>query len=287
MLERAERQWALLRRADLVELGAHRNQVARWVATARLHPVHPGVWAVGHRILPWRTQLLAATWWCGGDAAVADESACAFHGWITESHDPAPPVHITTTLDRHSIPGVVVHRTRRLSREDVLTFERLLRVTDEARTLVDRADHLDFWALRALADAPRRLDLARVERAHRRLPGRRGAGRIELLLRSEDARARSELERRLTPYLRHHGVQQPDDRNVMVAGCQVDCVWSTPRIALELDSRAHHQRRAEQLEDKRRDRRYRRAGYTPIRVMWEELSLEEPAVAVELRELLG
>ena len=36
-----------------------------------------------------------------------------------------------------------------------------------------------------------------------------------------------------------------------------------------------------------RDRRYRRAGWTPIRVMWEELEPDDDTVAVELRELLA
>lgn len=41
------------------------------------------------------------------------------------------------------------------------------------------------------------------------------------------------------------------------------------------------------LTDKQRDRRYRGAGYTPIRIMWEELELHDPTVADELRMLVG
>ncbi len=285
-LTRAERQWALLRRSDLTELGVHRHQIARWVTQGRLHRLHPGVWTVGHRVLPRRAEFLAATWWCGGDAAVCDESACAWHRWTFEDEEHPPPIHVATTLERKSIPGVVVHRTRRLPREDVLTFERLLRATDVPRTIVDRADRLEYPALRLLADRPRHLDLAAVERVHRRLPGRSGWRRTQQLIASEDARARSVLERRFTLYAHHHGLPPPDARNVMIAGCEVDCVYRGPRVALELDSRAHHQRRAELLEDKRRDRRYRRAGFTPIRAMWEELELGDHAVADELRELL-
>ena len=46
--------------------------------------------------------------------------------------------------------------------------------------------------------------------------GRAGWARTELLLRSEDARARSVLERRLTSYLRHWRLPQPDGRNVVL-----------------------------------------------------------------------
>ena len=56
---------------------------------------------------------------------------------------------------------------------------------------------------------------------------------------------------------------------------------------VELDSRAHHQRRREMAEDRRRDRRYRMAGWTPIRLVWEELEPDDSTVARELHQLLG
>ncbi len=242
--------------------------------------------AAGHRLLTRRADYLAAVWWCGGDAALAAQSACAFHGWLEEDVDHPPPVHVVTTASRRPVPGVVVHRTRRLPAAHVLTYGRLLRVGDEARTLVDRADDLTYRELRLLADRPRRLPLARIEEVHRALPGRAGWRRTEQLVRSEDARGRSELERRFGAYARHHGIRPPDARNALVAGLEADCVWFAPRLALELDSRAHHQRRSEMLEDRARDRAYRRAGFTPIRAMWEELELDSPALADELLERL-
>lgn len=119
------------------------------------------------------------------------------------------------------------------------------------------------------------------------LPGRHGRRTTELLIHSEDARTKSDLERRYTGYARHRRIPPPDARNEVIAGCKVDCVYRGPRIALELDSRAHHQRQAEMLVDKRRDRKYRKAGWTPIRVMWEELELDDSAVADELRERIA
>ena len=281
----AEERWRLMRRGDLVALGLGAKAIACRVRTGRLHVLHPGVYALGHRALPRRAAYLAAVWWCGGDAALSGQSACAFYGWEQEDADHPPPVHVTTTQCKRSRPGVVVHQTRRLPADDVLTFERLLRVTDAARTLVDRADDLPYPALRRLADQLRELP-PRLAEAHARLPGRAGWRRTELLIHSEDARARSELERRLTGYARRWGLPQPDGRNVVVAGCQADCIYVAPRVVLELDSRAHHQRRAEVLQDHARDRRYRRAGWTPIRVLWEELEPDDPALARELHELL-
>lgn len=283
----AERQWGVLRRRDLIALGLGPKALAYRARKGRLHELHPGVYALGHRAISRRAEFLAATWWCGGDGALADESACAFYGWSSEDVDRPPPVHVTTTQRRRSRPGVVVHETRRLPHDDVLTFERLLRVTDTARTLIDRADHLGYRELRGLADQLRVLPREQLAERHARLPGRVGWRRTELLIRSEDADARSVLERRFTTYLRRHGLPQPDGRNVVVAGAQVDCVYVAPRLAVELDSRAHHQRRAEMLDDRRRDRRLLLAGWTPIRLMWAELDPDDPLVARELRRLLA
>ncbi len=287
LVARAEAQWGLLRREDQLALGLGAAAIRHRRRSGRLRPVHPGVDALGHRALPRKAEFLAAVWWCGGDAALCGPSACAFYGWEEEDWEHPGPVHVVTTQATRSRPGIVVHRTRRLPPADVLTFERLLRVTDPARTLVDRADDLPYPRLRLLADRLRALPCGRLEEVHAGLPGRAGWARTELLLHSEDAMARSELERRLTGYLRHHGLPQPDARNAEVAGCQVDAVWSAPRLALELDSRAHHQRRAEMLDDRRRDRRYRLEGWTPIRVMWEELEPGDASVAGELRRALG
>jgi len=285
--ERAEAQWGILRRGDLATLGVHGRRICRWAIKGSLHELHPGVYALGHRAISRKAEFLAATWWCGGDAALADESACAFYGWVTEDWEHPPPVHVTTTRCKRSRPGVVVHQTRRLPPADVLTFERLLRVTDRARTLIDRADRLSYRELRLLADRPRSLPREELAKKHLLLPGRAGWRSTELLIHSEDARAKSVLERRFTAYARHHALRPPDARNAVVAGCEADCVWREPRVVVELDSRSHHQRRSEMLEDKRRDRRYLLAGWTPVRLMWEELEADDPAVAGQLARFLA
>lgn len=97
LVARAEAQWGLLRPADLAELGVGRGAVRHRVATGRLHVLHPGVVALGHRVLSRKAEFLAAVWWCGGDAALADVSACTFLGWVPEDRDHPPPVHVTTT----------------------------------------------------------------------------------------------------------------------------------------------------------------------------------------------
>lgn len=285
VLELAERQEGLVRRADLLRLGLGAGAIAHRRRTGRLHELHPGVYALGHRAVTRRAEFLAAVLWCGPGAALSHDSAAAFHGWLREDTDHPPPVHVSTTRNVQGRPGVVVHRTRHLDRRDVLRFGALW-VTDDARTLIDLADDRTYPELRVVADQLPSLPREQLVATAARLPGRAGAGRTQQLIRSEDARTRSALERRFVRYCTVQGAPHPDGRNVLVAGLRVDCRYATARLVVELDSRAHHTRKAEIDADRRRDRALRRAGWDCLRLVWEDLEPGDPLAAQDLRARL-
>ena len=285
LIAMAERQDGLVRRSDLAALGFTRNAVLHRVRMGRLHVVHPGVYAVGHARLSRRAQFQAAVWWCGAGSALSHESAAAFRRWIDEDEEHPPPIHVTTTQNRRSRPGVVVHRTRHLDRRDVLRWGSLW-VTDDARTLVDLADHLSYRELRAVADRLPFLPVAQLERTVARLPGRRGAGRTRRLIRSVDAHTRSAMERRSVRYFARHDVPEPDGRNVVVHGLRVDCWYRDAGFVVELDSRAHHTRAAEMEADRLRDRALERHGIRTLRLVWHDLDLDDPLAAEDVLDAL-
>ena len=280
--ELAARQHGLVRRGDLGRLGVTREQRRHRLACGRLHELHPGVYAVGHPAVSRRAAFLAAVWWCGDGAALSHASAAAFRGWLREDDQAPPTVHVTTTRARRSRPGVVVHRTRHLPLRDVQRWG-LLWVTDDPRTVVDLADDATFTELRSTADRLPELPVAAIARCAADLPGRRGAGRVQELISSEDACTRSALERRSVRYLAHHDVPQPDGRNVLVHGIRVDCWYAGPRLVLELDSRAHHARRSEMEADRRRDRALARHGIRTLRLMWHDLDPLDGLAAADIR----
>ncbi len=258
-----ERQEGLLRRTDLLGLGYHQRQIRRLVLNGRLQVVHPGVYAVGHRAISRRAQFQAAVWWAGDRAALSHESAAAFYGWIREDPDDWPPIHVSVPVDGvRSRDGVIVHRTRHLDHRDTMGYGELT-VTDRVRTLIDLADHLAYERLREVADELPSLPKARLASTARRLPGRVGAGRMQRLIHSDDADARSVMERRSVRYFALHGVPEPDGRNVRVHGVLVDCWYRGAKLVVELDSRAHHSRRKELTKDRHRDRALKRQGSTP------------------------
>lgn len=279
--ELAGRQEGLLRRSDLRRLGMTPDQLRFRLRAGRLHSLHPGVYAVGHRAITRRAEYLAAVWWCGAGSALSHESTAAFRGWVAEDPDHPPAVHVSTTRNVRSRSGVIVHRTRHLDRRDLLRWG-LLWVTDDARTLVDLADRLTYEELRGVADRLPYLPIQQLTVTSARLPGRAGAGRTSRLIHSEDAHARSALERRFVAYSTRHGVPQPDGRNVLVHGLRVDCWYLAAMLVVELDSRAHHTRKKEMETDRLRDRALKRRGIDTLRLTWHDLDADDPLAAQDV-----
>src|SRR4051812_24653121 len=67
-------QHGLVTRAQLIAAGLTRNQVEVRLERRTLHPVHRGVYAVGHSVLTPKGNLLAAAW-SGGPLAVLSRAA--------------------------------------------------------------------------------------------------------------------------------------------------------------------------------------------------------------------
>ena len=100
----------------------------------RLHLLHRGVYAVGHRPPSPLATAMAAVLACGPDAALSHQSAGAL--WRILPRWPTP-IHVTAPRDRRH-PGIHVHRSPHAD----TTTHYGIRVTTPARTLVDLADVL-------------------------------------------------------------------------------------------------------------------------------------------------
>jgi len=274
----AARQEGVVTRAQLLGLGFSDDRIESWVRIGRLHRRHHNVYAVGHTALSRRGEWLAAVWACGEGAVLSHWSAAALHGMAREL---GSEVHVSTGRDIKSRPGIVVHRTRHLDRADVM-HHGLLRVTRQPRTLVDLADVTTYPELRGIADGLRRLDLPALQAAQGRAPNRRGAARVARLVASDRTRTRSAFERRYLRFCTARGLPQPDATNVRRAGHEVDALYSAAGLAVELDGRAHHERRAQMRADRRRDADLQLAGLRVLRLVWEQLDRDEAAATASL-----
>ena len=134
LAELAAQQHGVVTMAQLLALGFGAGAIKYRVKVGRLHLLHRGVYAVGHRPPSPLATAMAAVLACGPDAALSHESAAAL--WRIVPRWPSP-THVTSPSDRRR-PGIHVHR----SPQAEATTHYGIRVTSPARTLVDLADVL-------------------------------------------------------------------------------------------------------------------------------------------------
>jgi predicted transcriptional regulator of viral defense system len=120
--------------AQLLAAGLDRNAIKYRRRVGRLHLLHRGVYAVGHRPPSPLAAAIAAVLACGPDAVLSHRSAAAL--WRIVPRWPTTPE--VTTPSKHRRPGIHVHRSPHAE----TTIHYGIRVTTPARTLVDLADVL-------------------------------------------------------------------------------------------------------------------------------------------------
>jgi hypothetical protein len=289
--ELAERQHGVVARWQLLGLGLGRGAIARRVEMKRLHLIHRGVYAVGHRRISRMGWWMAAVLACGPDAVLSHRSAAVLWGILEGS--PAS-VDVTAPRELAGRAGIRVH-TAALA-DDERTVEAGIPVTTVARTLLDLAAVLQLHELnRALerAEALRLSDptpLVALVTRHRR---RRGTARLKKALEQGPLRpavTKSELERRFLTFLEQAGLPRPQTNVWLeIAGdwIEVDCAWPEQRVIVELDSRAYHQTGAAFERDRRRDRRLLAAGWRVARVTDKAMEDEPTALRAELAALVA
>ena len=277
----AERQHGVVARRQLVALGLGSRAIDHRVRCGRLHLVHRGVYAVGHRGLSQRGRWMAAVLACGSGAVLSHRSAAALWGIRPTSRT---SVEVTTPRRLHARPGLHPHRAVLPAGE--VTVHDGISTTTPARTLLDLAAVVPTQALeRALNEA----EILRLPGPHElldRYPRRRGAAALRTLLAvRRSTPTRSELEDRFLTFLDDRGIDRPEV-NTIIEGLEVDAAWRDARLIVELDGFEVHGTRAAFERDRERDRRLTAAGWRVIRLTWQQLADGE-ALARQLRALLG
>jgi very-short-patch-repair endonuclease/predicted transcriptional regulator of viral defense system len=262
----AEGQHGLVGRTQLLRLGIAPRTIGRWLAAGRLHEVHRGVYAVGHRRLTQRARWMAAVL-AGGPGTVLSHRAAAALWGIRAS----ATVEITT-LRRIRRDGIVAHRNA--LRSDEVTVRDGIPVTTVARTLLDLASVVTQAELEhALNEAEYRglSDITPLGALVARYPRQRGTATLNRLTITGEV-SKEQLERDFLAFLDEHGFPRPR-RNHVVEGFLCDCVWPEQRLIVELDGGAHRTTKRFH-SDRRRDRKLTIAGWRVIRVTARQLDAE-------------
>jgi len=281
----AAAQHGVVARPQLAALGLSLDAIDRRVAQGRLHVLHRGVYAVGHRAVTRHGHWMAAVLAGGPDAVLSHRSAAVLWGIRAAG---GTRVEIAVPRQRRPRPGIQAHHSS--LRADERTVHDGIPVTTPARTLLDLAAVLTQHQLARAAERAEALrltsptSLEALAARHRGRPGvpavRRVAGTVAPIV------TRSELERRFITLLDRERLPRPLV-NVPLAGAEADFAWPDPRVVVELDGYETHGTRAAFERDRARDRALQAAGWRVVRITWRQLDDTPRRIAAELSALLA
>ena len=235
---------------------------------------------------------MAAVLASGPEAVLSHWSAAAL--WMIRPNSRSI-IDITTPQKSRSWGGIRRHHSPLPA--DEATVEEGIPVTSVPRTIFDLAAtepvdvvenllrEMEFLELRDRLSLPDLIE---------RYPGKRGVRKVRVaLVRLEEdppGRRRRGLEEGFAPFLRRHHLPLPRFNDWILLDpkrYQVDCHWPGTGQIVELDGWEGHRTRSAFREDRARDRALRVAGYSVIRLTWNQLDDEPEAVSADLRVLLG
>ena len=262
----AARQHGAVTSKQLARAGLSPAGVTRRIAAGRLHRIHRGVYAVGHRNLSNEGRWIAAVLACGRGAVLSHTSAAQLWGIRRPTRESSAP-HVTapSTAGRSRRSGIVLHRSSTLTARDCTRLDGIP-VTTPARNLADLRPVL----------SPARFGSAIREAEFRRLQTGNQGG---------NDGTQSELEARFLALCRRHRLPQPAV-NARVDRYEVDFLWPKQRLVAELDGWESHSSRSAFEQDRARDARLSVRGYRIVRFTWRQVERDPREASATIRSLL-
>lgn len=290
MEELARRQYGVVGRRQILDLGMSRNAIATRLERRSLHEVHLGVYVVGTRRLSRRGRWMAAVLAGGEETVLSHRSAARFWRLLPPA---AERVEVTSPGRRVRRDGIVSHRAN--LRDDERLIEEGIPVTSPFRTIFDLAAVLDRRGVeRAWHEAEVRqlTDQVSLPLLLERYPGRRGTRVLRELLNSGEpvGITRNEFEEAFLGLVDACDLSRPRmNATLAVRGrfFEVDALWERERVIVELDSRSVHGTKKRFESDRQRDRILVAEEYRTVHVTWLQLRDEPEAIAADLRLALG
>jgi hypothetical protein len=291
----ATEQGGLASLDQLRDIGVSGRAAAYRAEEGRLHRVHRGVYAVGHRSIGRAGALRAAVLACGEGAVVSHGTATAL--WGLWDRWPVLVDVIVPCEAGRKIDGIRAHRCRYPAAEEMTTHGGV-RCTTPARTLVDNAGTYGRPRLRRFVEEAvvrKLLDFGALDLAMHRAKGRRGVrhlGAIADQWRAPSGEApdvRSIFEARMVPPLVAVGFDWPQcNRTLQIGGERfiADFYWPKQRLLVETDGEATHGTPVAFSGDRRRDQVLMAEGYRATRVTWAHMRDEPEGTIRRIRKTL-
>jgi very-short-patch-repair endonuclease len=274
-------------RPQLLALGLSPEAIKHRVRKGRLHPLWPGVYAVGSPNVSRRGVRMAAVLACGNGAALSHADAAELHGIGPAAfHE----IEVSVPAARHPRgKGIKVHR--RLQFE--VTHRHGIPVTTPACTIIDLAPRLTRDALEHMigqADIRGLLTPPKLRAEAAKCKNRHGAPLVIATLDRRTFRlTRSKLERLFIPIAVRAGFPVPLTRQ-WVNGFEVDFYWADLGVVVETDGLTYHRTAAQQAEDVVRNLAHTASGLLPLRFTNEQIAYEPAyveAILVRVRKRIA
>jgi hypothetical protein len=287
----AARNHGVVPRAALLTNGVPLTLIDDRVRTRQLVVLHRGVYAFGH------AQLRPEGWWFaavaayGCNAALSHHSAASLWGLLDAS---LLPVHVSL-LGRTAARkrrGVRPHRAPELCLDE-LAVRNEIRVTTVSRTILDLSAKVRGRRLEQVVRRAARLrlfDLRDQRVVLDRHPRHPGAPELGRLLATMEGRGtddlRSPMEIAFAQLCDDYGLPRPV-ANGIVLGERVDFHWPGTTLVVETDSFEFHAMPTTFANDRRRDQKLTLAGYTVVRLTWDQVTADACATAATISALLS
>jgi hypothetical protein len=277
---------------QLYELGFTYKEILGLVARHYLHPVHRGVYAVGHRRLSRRGWLVAALLAGGQQSFLSHRTAagirghCALNTW---------EINLSLLGDRRERQGLVVHRLSKPPHPNEVSLVNGLRASSVERILIEIAATESRAELDRIIDAvarKKRLDLVRLDATIARHPRARGLPNLRAAIADYRPRAfdKSGLEKVVADAIAADPEIPAPLRNQHVAAggirWELDFFWPELRVALEVDGDQYHLTPQDKEKDRLKDAKLMAAGITPLRITDVRWELDPVGALADLKAIL-
>jgi very-short-patch-repair endonuclease len=276
--ELARRQHGVIARRQLLALGFDRDAIKHRIAKGRLHPVEPGVYAVGRPELTQPGRWMAAILAKGPGAVLSHRSAASLYG-VAKQKGNVIHVSVPARSRRRSSRGIAVHRRRELR----ATASQGIPATPIEDTLIDLATQTTKDQLEQAINEAAKRDLIDPDVLHENATTtkRPGAATVRNVM-AGFARTDSPVERAFLSIAKRAGLPPPQTQ-ARVEGHRVDFYWPELELVVETDGLRYHRTAAARAADRAGDQDQFVAGLTALRFTGTQVRRDRARVEAVLR----
>lgn len=275
----AARQHGVVTAKQLAAAGLGRAAISERAKRGRLHRLHRGVYAVGHRAPSRHRRWMAAVLACGDGAVLSHHSAEALWELLKPIQGPVH-VSVPTTSGLKKRHGIHIHRCLSLRPADPSPSTAARDGTPLSRTT--RRHYIPTTTVQRTID-----DLEGTVAPYLLRRAKRQAELKGIRLKGvESNRLRSDLEEGFLSLVIQHHLPHPET-NVKLGRHEVDFLWRRHDLVVEIDSFLYHRGSVSFESDHARDLDLRSWGYTVLRFTEEQLEGEPGRIVADLRRALN